>query len=116
MMPIASIALSGLQAQSTRLHASAHNVANLLTDDFKQQRISLVEQPNGGVLPYVERIVAAGPLRFDPVTGELRGQHSNTDLVAEVVNRITSQRAYEANLAVIEAENERIGHLLDSLG
>jgi len=114
MMPTASIALSGLQAQSTRLHASAHNLANLLTDDFKQQRVALVEQQGGGVLAYVERVDTPGPLRFDPVTGAVAGQHSNTDLVTEVVTQITSLRAYEANLAVIEAENERIGSLLDS--
>jgi len=116
MMFATSISLSGLQAQSLRLHSSAHNVANLLTDDFKSQRIELAERQQGGVTGYVSRIDAPGPLRFDTVTGEAGGEHSNTDLVQEVVTQITAQRAYEANLAAIQSENGRLKVLFEEIG
>jgi flagellar basal body rod protein FlgG len=115
-MTASSIALSGLQAQSLRLHASAHNVANVLTDDFKSQRTDLAERSQGGVWAFVRRVDTEGPLRFDLVTGEVEGQHSNTDLVHEVVTQITAQRAYEANLAVIEAEMSRLDTLFETIG
>ena len=111
-----SIPLSGLRAQRLRLQSSAHNVANMLTDDFKSQRVDLFELRQGGVTTRVSSTDTPGPLRFDPVTGETSGQHSNTDLVHEVVTQITSQRAYEANLAVIESENQRLRVLLDQFG
>ena len=116
MMLATSISLSGLQAQQLRLHGSAHNVANLLTDDFKSQRIDLVARPQGGVQARVSTTDTPGPPRFDPVTGDLAGEDSNTDMVHEVVTLITSQRAYEANLAAIRAENQRVRALLDQIG
>jgi len=74
-MKASSIALSGLQAQSLRLHASAHNVANVLTDDFKSQRIDLQARASGGVQASVGQVDTDGPLRFDLGTGEVAGQH-----------------------------------------
>jgi len=115
-MKASSIALSGLQAQSLRLHASAHNVANVLTDDFKSQRIDLQARASGGVQASVGQVDTDGPLRFDLGTGEVAGQHSNTDLLHEVVTQITAQRAYEANLAVIESEMSRLDTLFDEIG
>jgi len=111
-----SISLSGLQAQRLRLQSSAHNVANLLTDDFKSQRVDLFELRQGGVTGRVSNTDTPGAPRFDTVTGELLGEHSNTDLVHEVLTQITAQRAYEANLAVIEAENQRLQVLFEQLG
>ncbi len=115
-MKASSIALSGLKAQVLRLHVSAHNIANVLTDDFKSQRIDLRARPSGGVEAFVRQVDTDGPLRFDLGTGEIAGQHSNTDLVHEVVSQITAQRAYEANLAVIESEMSRLDTLFDEIG
>ncbi len=116
MMFAMSISLSGLQAQSLRMHSSAHNVANLLTDDFKSQRVELYERQDGGVTGYVRRNETPGPVRFDLATGQAAGEHSNTDLGQEAVTQITAQRAYEANLIAIQEQNERIKSLFAELG
>ncbi len=43
-----SAGISGLQAANTRQSNSAHNVANLLTDDYRNHRTRQVEREAGG--------------------------------------------------------------------
>ena len=43
-------ALSGVQAGSRILGASAHNIANSQTEDFKRTRTTLEESSSGGVV------------------------------------------------------------------
>jgi len=46
-------------------------------------------------------------------TGELLGEYSGTDLAQEALTQITASRSYEANLAVIRSEKDRLDTLLD---
>jgi flagellar basal body rod protein FlgC len=115
MNGVLSIAVSGLQAQSARLHSSAHNVANLLTDNFIPQRVDLKARPGGGVQARVSSSQQAGPARFDVETGAALGKYSGTDLAEEALTQISASRAYEANLAVLRAEQERTETLLKVL-
>ena len=92
------IAGSGLAAQSTRLQVSAHNTANLNTRDFTPQRVALQEAP-GGVSAIVES---------DPTP--------DVDLTTEVATQLSAARAYEANLAVLQAGVEQLDTLLDVVG
>jgi flagellar basal-body rod protein FlgC len=115
MNGILSIAASGLQAQSTRLHSSSHNVANLITDDFRPQRVDLQARAGGGVQATVSSSEERGSLRYDLETGELLGEYSGTDLAHEALTQISASRSYEANLAVIRSEKDRLATLLDIL-
>lgn len=115
MNGILSIAASGLQAQSARLHSSAHNIANLLTDDFRPQRIDLQARPGGGVQAIASSSQERGIPRYDMQTGEVLGEYSGTDLAHEALTQISASRSYEANLAVIRSEKDRIETLLDVL-
>lgn len=113
MNGILSIAASGLRAQLTRLQSSSHNVANLLTDDFRPQRVDLQARPGGGVQATVSPSEQRGFPRYDMDTGELLGEYSGTDLAQEALTQITASRSYEANLAVIRSEKDRLDTLLD---
>ena len=115
MNTVLSIAASGLQAQSARLHSSAHNIANLLTDDFVPQRVDLKARPGGGVQARISRSDQTGPPRLDARTGEVLGEYSGTDLASEALTQISASRAYEANLAVLRAEQGRVETLLKVL-
>jgi len=99
-LSIPSIALSGLAAASTRLQASAHDVANANTPGFTPHRVSLQESP-GGVRAVVEQEAPPG---------------FGVDLAAERVEQLVAARAYEANLAVLESWSERVDSLLEVVG
>ena len=107
-------ALSGLTAFSTQIDVTAHNVANVMTNEFKKSRTEFVALEPGGVIPVVRKDDSAGPtvLRnssYGPTQVEL----SNVDLGEETVNQIIGQRAYEANLQSIKTADDMLGSLLD---
>ncbi len=90
-------ASSAIRAHSRSLLVSAHNTANVFTDDFQPQRNVLTENPGGGVSSRVETV--------ENVDG--------VSLVEEAINQQTSQRAIEANLAVIRTADKTLGILID---
>ena len=107
-------ALSGLTAFSTQLDVSAHNVANVMTNEFKKSRTEFVALETGGVLPVIQKNESAGPFilnntGYGPALLEL----SNVDLGEEAVNQIISQRGFEANLQTIKTADDMLGSLLD---
>lgn len=112
-----SVSASGLSAQRTRLNATASNIANVQT----------TRTPEGG--PYkrldaVFRTVDAGDgvagvrvdevredqeaprLAYDPGHPDANPEGyvamPNVNLVEEMVNMITAQRAYEANASAVD--------------
>lgn len=107
-------ALSGLTAFSTQLNVSAHNVANVMTNEFKKSRTEFVALETGGVLPVIQKNESAGPFilnntGYGPALLEL----SNVDLGEEAVNQIIGQRGFEANLQAIKTADDMLGSLLD---
>lgn len=111
MSPLFSIAASGLAVQSTRLAASAHNVANASTDGFRPVEVSAVEQEQGGVTAQIERS-AAVESQVDRNIVAL----SQTDLVKETVGQMGAAAAFRANLAVLRTADETFQSLLDVKG
>jgi flagellar hook-associated protein FlgK len=91
-----SVALSGMQAAQTQLRSSAHNVANLATDNFRRQEVRQSPQSSGGVQARVERATAAG---LDPVK--------------DVVDQLQAKNAFLANLSIFKANDKMAGALLD---
>lgn len=98
-------AQSGLVAASRRLHASAHNTANVNTEGYKSLQVTNQEagRPGAGVETRVDRDESPGPALLDE-GGTVVGEGSNVSFVGEAVTRITAARAYEANLEALQAE------------
>jgi flagellar hook protein FlgE len=111
-------AVTGMLAAQRRLEVSAGNVANVSTPGFVPSRVISSEQREGGVQTRVERGMSEDAGRAggsadsatDAALDELAV--SGTDLGTEFVSQITSQRAFEANLAVIRTEAEMLGSLV----
>ena len=95
-----SAALSGIQAASTRQAASAHNVANLTSDEFRPLRVTQAERAGGGTRARVQRTP----------------QPEEVDLARESVEQIRARVQLEASVGVIRAEAETKGSLVDLLG
>lgn len=95
MNTISSIGLSGVQAASTRLNTSAHNVANSETPDFHRQVVHQ-SQETAGV-----------------VTSVGKAEEVGVDLATELVEQQAASYAYKANLRSIRTQEEMMGSLLD---
>ncbi|MBW1706042.1 MAG: flagellar biosynthesis protein FlgC [Deltaproteobacteria bacterium] len=98
-------ASSALNAFSKKVAVVSNNVANMNTDGYKKSRTILEEGQNGGV----------GVLIHEEGANVRTEDNSNVDLAEETVNMILAQRAYEANIKSIEAQNELEGTIVDIL-
>lgn len=96
MNAIASIALSGLNAASTRLAVAGHNVANAVTPAFRRQAVLQSTQPGGGVATSVTQAPAPA-----------------SDLAADMVGQKLALYSFKANLRTLQVEHEMLGTLLD---
>lgn len=95
-MNVTSIALSGVQAASTRLDAAANNIANSQTPGFRRDLVAQQTQEQEGVLTVVGK-----------------AQEVGVSLAAELVEQMQATYAYRANLRTIEADKHLSGSLLD---
>ena len=102
--------LSALSALGTAQAVSANNVANVNTDGFKASSVNLESGPDGqGVrVGAINESTNAGP-----VIGDV--EHSNTDLGTEMVDMMTTSRAFSANVAAVRVSEEMTGHLLNMI-
>ena len=98
MASISSIGSSGLQAAQLRLDASANNVANMNTPNYRRQ---VVEQEaaadNAGLRATVQR----------------QQQAEEVALEKEAVEQMSATYAFKANLQTIKAQDEMMGSLLN---
>jgi flagellar hook protein FlgE len=92
-----SAGLSGLQAAGVRLRASAHNVANWMTEDFHPERVIQSARAEGGVSTQVERSAEPQPV----------------DLAEQLVEQRLAALQGRACLRVIDTELDMLGSLLD---
>ena len=102
-MDAISSALSGLQAASSRRQATGNNVANLLSDGYQATRVDLADQPQGGV--------RVSQVTKDQTPGNPGG--SNVDLAREFTQSFVDGLLYNANLKVVQSEDERLKSTLD---
>ena len=103
-----SISLSGMQAASAMLNATANNIANLNTPGFNPSRADLVELSGGGVG------ISGTSFEDNPQTAP-DTQTSNVDLPTELVNLKLSQTLYDANAMVLKTADQMTGNLLNML-
>lgn len=89
--------LSGMNATQTRLDVSAHNIANLSTQNFTRQEVKQSDSFNGGV----------------NVTLASSSANADNNLETEMVEQLQSKSTYMANLSVFKTNNELMGTLLN---
>ncbi|MBC18042.1 Flagellar basal body rod protein [Pseudodesulfovibrio profundus] len=99
---------SALSALSTVQQVSANNIANVNTDGFQPSSVGLETGPEGqGVrVGSINQSSEQGPV-IDGV------ELSNTDLGTEMVDMMTTSRAFSANTAAIRVSEQMTGHLLN---
>jgi flagellar basal-body rod protein FlgC len=134
MSLIYPIALSGLNAASTRLQVSASNVANIDTTGALPNPAT---GATGTPAPYQalqvtqSSVVSGGTVAtITPSTPSFTAQYSpdspyadknglvgapNVDLATEAVNQITAINAYKANLRVLQVADDLDRETIDAL-
>jgi hypothetical protein len=90
-----SSALSGLQSSSRRMQASSHNVANLLSDDFRPVRTQQSETREGGSQARTERAADPAPV----------------DIATEFVEHSLAALQFRASLRVLDDSLELLGQV-----
>ena len=114
MIGALNASVSGVKAFQQKLNVTANNVANTKTDEFKKQRALLSEGDNGGVRVEIDEIDTPGYPKETVVDGEVvESESSNVDLAEELAETIPTQAGYDANLKVIQAEDDMLGTLLN---
>ena len=108
-------ALSGLMALQKKTAATAHNIANVNTEGYKKVRVTMAETtPPGGVEAKAEVVTTPGPLvQKQTASGQELVEQSNVELTEELPNLMLSRRYFQANLKVVQTEDERLGYLLN---
>jgi len=117
MIPSVNSAISALQAYKTKLGVTAENIANVNTDEFKKCRATLKEGSNGGVQVDINRVDTPGH-RYQVLESDqlVEKESSNVNLEEEIPEMMITQRTYEANLKVLQTQDNMLGSLLDILG
>lgn len=124
-------AVSGLRAATTRLNASANNIANAGTvgrvgagdgdadQAFQAQTVQQSSVPGGGTRAAIVPRSPATQTLFAPDSPLANAQGlvdaPNVDLGEELVNQITAEAAFKANAAVIRSVDDQQDDLLDIL-
>ncbi len=102
--------LSGLSVHSTKVGAAAHNMANVNTDEFKKDRVTIHSNEIGQPEANIEKVDTPG-YKLPGPEGEV--ETSNVDLAEEVVNLKLGKTGYEANLKALQAEQDIWKSVLD---
>jgi flagellar hook protein FlgE len=109
--------VSALQAYNSQLDVTSNNIANVNTDEFKKSKAILKEGPNGGVQADIRRVDTPGH-RYQELEGDQMAEKetSNVDLSEELPQLMVTQHAYQANMKVIQTQDEILGTALDIVG
>ena len=99
-MDALGIALSGMQSAGVRVAVSAHNLANLTTEDFRPQRSVQSALPGGGSQARVQQSDRPAPV----------------SIAREVVGQIQASVQYDASARVFAVGADMKGSLVDLLG
>lgn len=134
-MDALSIALSGLNAQSQRLAATASNIANASTTGivpsadpsapastvYKPLQVTFLQLDSGGVGAGVKAVVTPDPngysVTYDPQSVYANSEGliatPNVDYANEFVNLIETKLAYRADISVIKTQDSMTNDLLN---
>lgn len=109
-------ALSGLVAFQKKAEVAANNTANIESDGFKKDQVTLSEgvRPGGGVTASVEKVNSPGPQVYEQTANGMElVEKSNVDPGEELPNMMLTRRYFQANVKAIQIQDEMLGSLLD---
>ena len=145
MISATRVSVTGMQAASRAVEASAANIANMRTagrtadakvepgpvrdaraeaaqppaTGYRPVRVRQESVEQGGVRATLERVDPPQELAYEPTNpmADEKGMVAlpRVSVENEVVNLIQAKRAYEANLRVIATEDKMAGSLLDTI-
>jgi flagellar basal-body rod protein FlgC len=133
MSSVLSIAISGMQAATTRLEVSARNVANArsagtLPDAqgnysadapraYIPQRVDQVDLSGGGTQAVASNVAPSYVPSYDPGApyANADGQVAapNVDLTEEAIQQLVARYTFAANARVVTAYDQMVKSLLD---
>ena len=129
MNPVFQLAVSGLNAQSARVAVAASNIANARSlgvnpdpgaDNsaaYTPQRVQQISAADGGVRTETLPVSPPALPIFDPGNPAADDEGvaflPNVSLEAEFVEVLQASAAFEANLRVIQTQDELLGNLVD---
>lgn len=129
MNGILPIALSGLSAATTRLTASAQNVANAGTSGstpagggtppYQPWLVVQTSTTSGGVAANLQRSSAPPLETYAPESAQADADGMialpDVDYASEAVDQVSAMASFKANLAVVRTADEMQKALLDTL-
>jgi len=127
MNPVAAIALSGLNAATRRVEASASNIANLSSYGalpgeegppvYAPLEVQLAAQAGGGVSANIAPSSRAALLAYDPQAAFANAQGyvaaPAVNLTDEMINLAMASYDFTANLAVIRTADDMTKAVLE---
>ena len=116
MISAVNSTISALQAYKTQMDVAANNVANINTENYKKSRVNLKEGKNGDVQATIEQNNTPGH-RYQELEGDrmVEKETSNVELAEEFPQMMLTQHAYEANMKVLQTQDQMLGTTLDIL-
>ena len=105
------IPLSGLRANQRRMNTSAHNVANVSTDEFSRHRVSAQERPSGEVDTRSDVVELSE--QGKEIARAVKGPQNNVDLASEAVEQIEAREAFKSNARTLRTQDRLMQSLLD---
>jgi flagellar basal-body rod protein FlgC len=116
VLPPLNTTLSALQAFGQKLGITAGNIANVNTNGYKKSKAVLEEGRHGEVEVREQRMETPGlPLEPHWSDEPTVRESSNVALEEEIPELITTVYGFKANLKTVKAEDEMLGHLLDTV-
>ena len=107
-------ALSALGALNRKLDVTANNIANVNTNGFKKNSADFEDVYPSGVKVSISQVNTPG----DSLPPDEKGNEqeaSNVNLAEELINLITTQHAFAANIKTITTEDGMRKTLLDTI-
>lgn len=115
MSPVSAIALSGMNAATLRLRASASNIANMRSSGavggangpapYRPLEVRDVPMASGGVMATLAPSSREAVLSYDPQASFANADgfvaSPNVDLVGDMIQLATARYSFSANLAVM---------------
>ncbi len=105
--------ISGMNAAFRMIDVSAHNTANVNTDEFKAQRVTFSENKNGGVSTDID--TNDNPGAYYLAENGTIAESSNVNIAEEILTQIIARNTMDANVAAFKTAEEMHQSVLDIL-
>jgi len=107
--------LSALNAFSSQINVTAKNLANVYADGYKSSSVAIESGQGQTVRANEIKDNSPGPMIPNNSAESGVEEMSNVDAVKEMLQLIPTQRAYDANLKVIQNNLEMRGALINMI-